>query len=220
MVKKTTMKKHQIIIVDDHVLFSQALKGLIDNFEEFSIQEVLGNGKELMEWFEENTVHPAVILMDINMPIMDGVEATKWLSDHYPDVKVLALSMDDHETTIIRMLRAGAKGYLLKDIHPKILRQGINDVIEKGVYYTAEVTKTILNTYQPNSGTSAVLLKPRELEFLKLACTDKTYKEIASDMCLSPKTIDGYREALFAKLEVRNRIGMVLYGIKEKLVVL
>ncbi|PCH77784.1 MAG: DNA-binding response regulator [Flavobacteriaceae bacterium] len=214
------MKKHQIIIVDDHVLFSQALKGLIDNFEEFSIQEVLGNGKELMEWFEENTVHPAVILMDINMPIMDGVEATKWLSDHYPDVKVLALSMDDHETTIIRMLRAGAKGYLLKDIHPKILRQGINDVIEKGVYYTAEVTKTILNTYQPNSGTSAVLLKPRELEFLKLACTDKTYKEIASDMCLSPKTIDGYREALFAKLEVRNRIGMVLYGIKEKLVVL
>ena len=128
--------------------------------------------------------------------------------------------MDDHETTIIRMLRAGAKGYLLKDIHPKILRQGINDVIEKGVYYTEQVTKTILNTYQPNNGTSAVLLKPRELEFLKLACTDKTYKEIASDMCLSPKTIDGYREALFAKLEVRNRIGLVLYGIKEKLVVL
>ncbi|PCI02035.1 MAG: DNA-binding response regulator [Flavobacteriaceae bacterium] len=214
------MKKHQIIIVDDHVLFSEALKGLIDNFEEFCIQEVLGNGKELMTWFEENTEHPAVILMDINMPIMDGVEATKWLSDHHPNVKVLALSMDDHETTIIRMLRAGAKGYLLKDIHPKILRQGINDVIEKGVYYTEQVTKTILNTYQPNNGTSAVLLKPRELEFLKLACTDKTYKEIASDMCLSPKTIDGYREALFAKLEVRNRIGLVLYGIKEKLVVL
>ena len=72
------MKKHQIIIVDDHVLFSEALKGLIDNFEEFCIQEVLGNGKELMTWFEENTEHPAVILMDINMPIMDGVEATKW----------------------------------------------------------------------------------------------------------------------------------------------
>jgi len=214
------MEKHQVIIVDDHVLFSQALKGLIDNFEEFNIQAVLGNGKELMTWFNENTDHPTVVLMDINMPIMDGVEATKWLNDHHPKVKVLALSMDDHETTIIRMLRAGAKGYLLKDIHPKILRQGINDVIEKGVYYTEEVTKTILNTYQPNNGTSAVLLKPRELEFLKLACTDKTYKEIASDMCLSPKTIDGYREALFAKLEVRNRIGLVLYGIKEKLVVL
>ncbi|MBL4745592.1 MAG: response regulator transcription factor [Flavobacteriaceae bacterium] len=214
------MKQHQIIIVDDHVLFSQALKGLIDDFEEFSIQAVLGNGKELITWFEENTKYPAVILMDINMPIMDGIEATKWLNDHHPDVKVLALSMDDHETTIISMLRAGAKGYLLKDIHPKILRQGINDVIEKGIYYTERVTNSILNTYKPDNGASAVLLKPRELEFLKLACTDKTYKEIASDMCLSPKTIDGYREALFAKLEVRNRIGLVLYGIKEKLVVL
>jgi len=220
MVKKTIMEKHQIIIVDDHVLFSQALKGLIDNFEEFNIQALLGNGKELMTWFEENTAHPTVVLMDINMPIMDGVEATKWLTENHPSVKVLALSMDDHETTIIRMLRAGAKGYLLKDIHPKILRQGINDVIEKGVYYTEQVTNTILNTYQPNGGTSALLLKPRELEFLKLACTDKTYKEIASDMCLSPKTVDGYRETLFAKLEVRNRIGLVLYGIKEKLVVL
>ncbi|PCI32613.1 MAG: DNA-binding response regulator [Flavobacteriaceae bacterium] len=214
------MDKHQIIIVDDHVLFSQALKGLIDNFEEFYIQAVLGNGKELMAWFKENTDHPAVILMDINMPIMDGIEATKWLSDNHPKVKVLALSMDDHETTIISMLRAGAKGYLLKDIHPKILRQGINEVIDKGVYYTEEVTNTILHTYQPDDGSSGVMLKPRELEFLKLACTDKTYKEIASDMCLSPKTIDGYRETLFSKLEVRNRIGLVLYGIKTKLVVL
>lgn len=214
------MDKHQIIIVDDHVLFSQALKGLIDNFEEFYIQAVLGNGKELVAWFKENTDHPAVILMDINMPIMDGIEATKWLSDNHPKVKVLALSMDDHETTIISMLRAGAKGYLLKDIHPKILRQGINEVIDKGVYYTEEVTNTILHTYQPDDGSSGVMLKPRELEFLKLACTDKTYKEIASDMCLSPKTIDGYRETLFSKLEVRNRIGLVLYGIKTKLVVL
>lgn len=214
------MKKHQIIIVDDHVLFSQALKGLIQNFEEFEISAVLRNGRELVTWFKENDEHPDLVLMDINMPIMDGVEATKWLSDYHSKVKVLALSMDDHEATIITMLRAGAKGYLLKDIHPKILRQGINEVIEKGVYYTEQVANTILNTYQPKNGTSSTLLKPRELEFLKLACTDKTYKEIACSMCLSPKTIDGYRENLFAKLNVKNRIGLVLYGIKEKLVVL
>ncbi len=214
------MKKQNLIIVDDHVLFSQALKGLIENFEEYNIQAVLGNGKELMTWFSENEEHPAVILMDINMPIMDGVEATRWLSENYPKVKVLALSMDDHEATIITMLRAGAKGYLLKDIHPKILRQGINEVIVNGVFYTEKVTNTILSTYQPNNSGSSVMLKPRELEFLKLACTDKTYREIASDMCLSPKTVDGYREVLFAKLEVKNRVGLVLYGIKEKLVVL
>ncbi len=214
------MSKIDIIIVDDHVLFSQALKGLVGNFSEFNIVTVLSNGKELVDYFSNENKLPEIVLMDIQMPIMNGIEATQWLKDNKPEVKVLALSMEAEEETILKMLRAGAKGYLLKDIHPSVLQHALNEVHAAGFYYTENVTNTLLNSITRKELPSKVKLKERELEFLKLACTEMTYKQIAGKMFLSPKTIENYREALFEKLEAKTRIGLVLYAIKEKIVIL
>lgn len=219
---KLTMNPINIIIVDDHLLFSNALKGLISNYKEFNVVAVLKDGSELVDYFSNSDTKalPEIVLMDIQMPIMNGIEATHWLKEEYPNIKVLALSMECDETTILKMLRAGAKGYLLKDIHPTILHHALMEVHKNGFYYTENVANTLLNSIENKPIINNVKLKERELEFLKLSCSEMTYKQIAEEMCLSPKTIENYREALFEKLDVKTRIGMVLYAIKEKIVIL
>jgi len=214
------MKKINIIIVDDHQLFSQALNSLIEHFEEFNVVAILNNGKEVIDYFSKDNILPQIVLMDIQMPFMNGIEATKWLIDNKPEVKVLALSMEAEEQTILKMLRAGAKGYLLKDIHPSILQHALNEVYTEGFYYTENVANTLLYSIAEKEKPALVQLKERELEFLKLTCTEMTYKQIAEVMFLSPKTVENYREALFEKLEAKSRIGLVLYAIKEKIVIL
>ncbi len=208
------MKKTSIIIVDDHLLFSQALYGLINKFEDFEVIAQLKNGQKVIDYFLSEKAEPAIVLMDVNMPILNGIEATKWLQENYPKVKVLALTMNDDEPIIINMLCAGACGYLLKDIHPDTLLKALNHVKETGVFYTDDITQTLIKARRHKP----IVLKDRELHFLTLACTEMNYKQIADKMCLSYKTIDGYREALFDKFNVGSRIGMVLYALKEKIV--
>ena len=208
------MKDIPIIIVDDHILFSQALKGLVNKFEGYQVIAQLKNGQELIDYFVEKKESPAIILMDVNMPIINGVDATKWITECHPKVKVLALTMIDDESVIINMICAGASGFLLKDIHPNTLLEALNKVITDGVYYTDRVTKALINATTHKS----IELKERELIFLKYACSDMSYQQIADKMCLSYKTIDGYRESIFDKFNVSSRIGMVLYALKEKMV--
>ena len=211
------MEKIKIIIVDDHLLFSQSLSFLIGTFKEFEVIGSYINGKEFISAAEtENFEKPNIILLDVNMPIMDGIETMKWLKQNQPDIKVLALSVNDDEETIMKMITNGAKGYLLKDTDPKTFKDALLEVHHKGIYYTESVSGILINKLNQNE--NKIVLKEREVEFIKLACTEKTYKEIADGMCLSPKTIDGYRENLFQKLELKTRIGLVLYAIKNKIV--
>ncbi|UGU16076.1 response regulator transcription factor [Sinomicrobium kalidii] len=212
------MNKNDIAIVDDHLLFAQSLTSLVSTFEKYNVLFHAPNGKEFITEMENRKETPDVVLLDINMPVMDGLETMAWIKEHYPHLKVLALSMDDREETIIKMLRLGARGYLLKDIHPNIFEKAIEDVLTKGFYFSDKITNTILDSIDKKDNSNELRLKDREMEFLKLACTERTYKEIADDMFLSPKTIDGYREVLFEKLEVKSRIGLVLYAIKNKLI--
>jgi len=209
----------KIIIVDDHILFSQALRGLVDDFDDLEVIAQFKNGKELQDHCRTCTVKPDIILMDVQMPIINGIEATQWLKENHADIKVLALTMNDEEETILKMIRAGAKGYLLKDIHPSVLHEAITDTHRKGFYYTEQVSDTLLHAHEIESKPlHKIDLRPRELEFLTYAVQELTYREIAEKMFLSPKTIDGYREKLFVKLDVKSRIGLVLYALKEKLV--
>lgn len=210
------MNKHAVAIIDDHLLFAKSLKSLIDTFKNFEVTHQATNGKVFIEELEKNSNLPEIALMDLNMPIMDGAETTSWLQKNYPSIKVLALSMDDNENSILKMIRNGAKGYLLKDIHPDILLEALESLLKEGFYHTKRVSNTLVNSLHTNTNknTDPHLLE-RELEFLKLASTEMTYKEIANVMNLSPKTIDGYREQLFKKLEVKNRIGLVIYAIKK-----
>ena len=211
------MEKIKIIIVDDHLLFSQSLAYLIGTFKEFEVIGSYCNGKEFINSFlTDQFEKPNIILLDVNMPIMDGIETMKWLKANQPELKVLALSVNDDEDTIMKMITNGAKGYLLKDTHPTTFKEALLEVYNKGFYYTEMISGLLINKLGNND--NKVTLKEREVEFIKLACTEKTYKEIADGMCLSPKTIDGYRENLFQKLELKTRIGLVLYAIKNKIV--
>ena len=213
------MITHNIGIVDDHLLFAQSLQGLINSFDEFQVVFMARNGNDLIAKLDMAKKEPDLLLLDINMPVMNGFETMAWINDNNPEIKVLALSMDDDEETIIKMLRLGCKGYLLKDIHPDTLKTALQEVIAKGHYYTDHVTQALLmGVNKKKNGVQDINFSDRELEFMTLACSDKTYKEIASDMCLSPKTIDNYRDTLFKKLEVRSRIGLVLYALKHGIV--
>jgi len=209
--------QHEIIIVDDHLLFARSLAGLIDSYEEYTVKHTFTNGSELVDKFSSGMKLPAIILLDINMPIMDGIATMKWLKKYQPKAKVLALSMEDNEQTVLAMLRNGAKGYLLKDIQPVLLKKALDTVIEQGFFHTQEVTKALMKSLN-SENEEIVELKDVELQFMRLACEEKTYKEIADIMCKSHKTIDGYRQHLFEILEVKNRIGLVMYAIKNGIV--
>tara|TARA_R110002073_G_scaffold40547_5_gene115343 strand:+ start:497248 stop:497889 length:642 start_codon:yes stop_codon:yes gene_type:complete len=208
------MKKYTVAIVDDHLLFAKSLKGLINTFEEFNVIYHAMNGSELIEKLESISNIPDVVLMDINMPIMNGLETTYWLKKNHPNIKVLALSMDDDEMLIIKMIKKGARGYLLKDIHPDELRDALNEVIIEGFYHTKRVSRTIQKSMTSEIKDQSEI-SGNELTVLKLACTEKTYKEMAGEMYLSPKTIDGYRESLFKKTGAKSRVGLVMYAIKH-----
>lgn len=212
------MKSNNIVIVDDHTLFAESLESLINNFSDFEVQYVVNNGQELIDKLSINGNLPDIVLLDINMPVMNGIQTMSWLKNNQPDINVLALSMDDDEETIIKMLSFGAKGYLLKDIHPEELEHALYQVIEKGFYYTDAVNDSLIKSLNLADDDKCIKLNDREITFLKLACTEKTYKEIADTMFISPKTVDGYRDSLFKKFVVSNRIGLVLYALKNDLV--
>ncbi len=211
------MKEFSVVIVDDHTLLSQAIQGMVDNFERFKVLYTCKNGQELIDRFSESPKNiPNVVLMDINMPIMNGIETTAWINKTHPDVNVMALSVEDENNTILKMLKAGAVGYLLKDTEKSVLEKALTEIVENGFYHTKSVTNLLMKSIS-GSMDEQMVLKDREIEFLKLACTEMTYKEVADKMFLSPKTIDGYRNNLFIKLNVRNRVGLVMYAIRNKI---
>lgn len=203
-----------IALVDDHVLMRKGLASLIQDLEHQVVFEA-DNGKEFLDKLKTATL-PDLVLMDINMPQMDGYETALEIKENYPDVKVLALSMYDDELAIIKMLRNGARGYVLKDCEPKELKAAINAVLEKGFYYSELVSGYLVRTI--NNPDEISRLSAREIDFLKLSCTEMTYKEIADKMCVSPRTVDGYRDELFRKLNTKSRVGLVVFAIKNGIV--
>lgn len=211
-------KKHTVAIVDDHSLFAGSLAKLINSFPDFRVLFQAKNGMELQQRLADNSELPTIILLDINMPVMDGFETATWLKENHPKIKFLALSMEDDEQTILKMLRKGAKGYLLKDIHPEILNNALCELMERGYYHSEKVSQTLLNSLNADEEKHLLNFKENELTFLQLACSELTYKEIADKMNLSPKTIDGYRQDLFNRLHIKNRVGLVIFALKNNLI--
>jgi DNA-binding NarL/FixJ family response regulator len=207
----------KIAIVDDHLLFASSLAKLIQTFSGYSVVFHAKNGLDLQEQLEAVDSNPDIILLDINMPVMNGHETIIWLTENHPNIKVLALSMDDNEDVILKMLRNGAKGYLLKDIHPEKLKEAMSEVLQRGYYHSEKVSAALLNSIGNDGKEDVPVFKENQIIFMKLACSEMTYKEIADIMCLSPKTIDGYRQELFNKLEIKNRVGLVLYALKNNI---
>lgn len=201
-----------IIIVDDHKLFARSLKILVDSFEGFEVTNCFKNGQELVTYLEADEESPDIILLDMRMPVMDGMATMNWLKNQKPEQKVLALTVDQEDETIIKMLHLGTRGYLLKDIDPDELELALNAIIRTG-YYTNQTISEALSREDRKSKYEE--LTPRELEFLNYACSEHTYKAIAGEMNLSPKTVENYRESLFSKLQVKSRVGLVMFAIRE-----
>ncbi len=207
----------KIALVDDHVIFRKSLAILIGMLDGFEIISEASNGKEFIDHLDDHHL-PDIVLMDITMPVMDGVETTKWLKQNKYKIKVIALSMIKNELVIIRMLKNGAKGYILKDCEPEELRTALSDVYHKGYHFNELVTAKMKTETEKDSAVTKQMFNEKELEFLRQICSEKSYKEIADEMFISPRTVDGYRDALFQKLNVNTRVGLVLYALKNDLV--
>lgn len=212
-------KIYQVVVTDDHTLMRNALARLIASFDNYAVIFEASNGRELIEKIQTNLI-PDIILLDINMPEMDGFETAKWLTKNFPQIKVLALSMQSDESSIIRMLRLGAKGYLMKNVEPEELNLALESVIKKDFYLSETVSgKVISGLHQDyHQPLEPIMLLDKEKDFLRLVCTELTYKDIAEKMFVSPRTVDDYRNTLFEKLKVHTRMGLAMYAIKNKLV--
>lgn len=204
---------YRVIIVDDHTLVSNAIADLIEGLELFEVTHQVKHGKELLEVLARTNKHPDIILLDINMPVLNGFETMVELKKDYPELKVLALSMNDDDISIIKMMKAGAAGFLSKQVSEDVLLFALNHVINHGYYYSDIVMKLVMNDFR--SPQNKIQWSDRETELLSYICTEMTYKEIADKMHLSPKTIDGYREDLFLKLDVKSRVGLAVYAMRN-----
>jgi DNA-binding NarL/FixJ family response regulator len=209
---------YNLVIVDDHLLVADSLKMLIETFSGYHVLYHAKNGIDLQQKIITNKSIPDLILLDVNMPLMNGYKTMEWLAKEYPEVKVLALSIDDDEQMVLGMLSRGANGYLLKNIHPDALKIALNEVIEKGYYHSGNVANILLKSLKPKKETPTIKLEARELKFLQLSCSELTYAEIAALMFLSPKTIDNCRSKLFNRFQVKNRVGLVIFALKNNLI--
>ena len=204
----------KIAIVDDHTLFRSGVAALMGEFAELKVVFEAANGQQMQQLLPKDVL-PQVILMDINMPVMDGYETTAWLKQYYPKIMVLALSMYEDDKAVIKMIKSGACGYVLKQSKPRELLDAIQTIVQKGVFINEIVSGKLIRSISSNI--DDLKLSARELEFLKLCCSEMSYKEIADQMIVSPRTVDNYRESLFQKLNLKTRSGLVLYAIRNEI---
>jgi DNA-binding NarL/FixJ family response regulator len=214
-------KSYKIILVDDHVVLRDALANLVNSFKEFEVIDTADNGMTLVRKIKSGII-PDLVVLDINMPQMNGYETAQWLSEHEPRIKIVVLTMFDSELPLIKLLQKGVRGFLKKDVHPNELHQALVAIAEGGYFYshntTGKLAAVFQKSHQLNTSIDKGIINDTEIDFLKLAATDLTYKEIAARLGLSPSTIDNYREMLFAKLEVKSRVGLAIYAVKNGIV--
>ncbi|MCP3928137.1 MAG: response regulator transcription factor [Bacteroidetes bacterium] len=214
------MKALKIALADDHKLFRKGLKELIESASEHKIIIEAENGNSLLSQLKKN--QPDLVLMDLKMPDMDGIEATKQIKEKYPDIAILALSMFDDDKFILHLLELGASGYLLKDTDPMELLEALKSVAEKGYYYSEKVTTVIAqNISKKNRKKPAISpvehLTHRELEVLKLICEGSTTSEIAKKLFISARTVEGHRKKLLEKTKTKNVAALVAFAFKNDL---
>lgn len=212
--------KIKVGLVDDHQLFLKSLSLMLETLGNFEVVLEALNGEDLQRKIKLKKELPDLMLIDVNMPVMDGAETTAWLQQNHPAIKLIALSMNDKDNAIIKMFKAGCCAYLLKDVHPNVLEKALHEVHAKG-YYNADTAQfhpgRLLHTAHKNPSLS---LTPKEQQFLKLACSEMTYKLIASEMHVTERTVDGYRESLFHKFGVQSRVGLCLEALRKEFVIL
>jgi DNA-binding NarL/FixJ family response regulator len=215
------MKKIKIAIADDYKIYREGLKVSLAQDNNMVVLFEVDNGEDLMKELEG--VSPDVIIMDLKMPIMDGMEATQLIRKKYNTIKILVVSMYDNDKFIIHLMEIGANGYLLKNAEPEEIRKAIYAVHENGYYFNDLVNKALLKKLVLRSNIKPsfnenVELTERELEVLKMICEEKTATEIGKEIFLSPRSVEGIRQRLIEKVGVRNTAGLVMFAAKNGIV--
>jgi two-component system response regulator DegU len=216
-IRKSLPRIIKVALVDDQPLFRAGIHSLLKEFDDLHVVMEASNGKELLDLMKRQKPH--VILLDIEMPEMNGVETTVHLKEKHPDVKVIILTMHNEEEFIFDLISKGAHGFLPKDKSVEEVVDAIYAVIEKGKYYNEEImdvmvkgSKGLVKSLQLSS------LTEREIEIIKMICRQKSNKEIADIMGISARTIENYRTTILLKTGTKNLAGMVLYALKNKLI--
>jgi DNA-binding NarL/FixJ family response regulator len=210
-----------IALVDDHKIFSDSLSGLINDFEGFKVIWSVQDGASAIEHLQKDETVPGIVLLDIVMPGISGVEVAKWIFENRKNIKVLALTMEEDDNSVLQMLQYGVKGYLLKNSGSEELYKALEQVVKFGYYYTPIITANIHKHIEQKFQVSNIPdLSVREKELLQFLCTDMSYAEISRKIFLSESTVDTYRARLFEKFEVKNRIGLILKAAHLGLVTL
>jgi len=209
-----------VALVDDHALLRNGLANVINSFGDYKVVIEADNGRQFIDLLKKNT-KPEVVLLDITMPEMDGFATAQWIKNNSPEMKVLVLSMMDDDNSIIKMLQHGAKGYILKDSRPDVLKTALRDVTEKGFFFNDLVSGKLVHLIskgEEKQRMQSINLSDKETEFLKWCCTEKSYKEIADVMNISTRAVETLRSNLFEKLETLSRVGLVMYAIRNGIV--
>lgn len=211
-----------IVLVDDHTVVRNGLKSLIERMGNYTITSQFDNGKRFIEAIPLPQ-QPDLVIMDLTMPEMDGKETTKWLKEHGINYPVLILTLDTTEKTIIDLFKLGVRGYLPKSCTAEVLKKAIEDVIATGYYHNELLTKALTQEESKAKGKEqgpVNQITDREREFLQLVCDQReyTYEQIADIMKVHRRTVDGYREAIFSKFNIKSKTGLVLFAIKYNLI--
>ena len=209
--------KRSVVITDDHILIAKALTEIIEKMPGYEVLYETENGQALTERFAIKKNIPDIVLLDVSMPIMDGFETASWLKQNHPQVYVLALSMQDDEQSLIKMIKNGAHGYLLKNIHPAELEKALDTLVTTGHYFPDWATSKLLKNISGGDEqlVPAIAFSDREKELLQYACTEMSYKEIGEKMFCSPRTVESYRDSLFEKLNLKSRVGLAVFALKN-----
>ena len=215
------MEKIKLAIADDHKIFRNGLKATLEDCAEFDLVLEASNGKQLLAMLGSTV--PDVILMDIKMPELDGIQTTALVKQQYKQIKVLALSMFNEDKYIMDMMKAGASGYLLKNAEPEEIIDAVLTVHDKDYYFNEHLSVTLIkqlagNTGSGHSAQSLVDFNEREIEVLRLVCQECSNQEIADKICLSVRTVEGYRARLFEKTKSKNLVGLVIFAVKTGII--
>jgi DNA-binding NarL/FixJ family response regulator len=210
----------KVALVDDHALLRSGLANVINSFNDYKVVIEADNGRQFIDMLGKNNI-PEIVLLDITMPEMDGFATAQWIKNNNPEIKVIVLSMMDDDNAIIKMLQYGARGYILKDSKPDVLKTALREVTSKGFFFNELVSGKLVHIISKGEELQkiqSVNISDKEIQFLKWCCTEKSYKEIADVMKISTRAVETLRSNLFEKLETLSRVGLVMYAIRNGIV--
>jgi len=210
-----------IVLIDDHTIVRNGLKSLIEVLGNYKVTAEFDNGKHFVD-AAPSLPDPDLVIMDLNMPEMSGSQTMLWIREHRPNLKVLILTLDTDDKTIIKLYRIGVRGYLAKSCTADVLKKAIDDTVQTGYYHSDLLQHALIADAGKQEQIKATLslVSEREMQFLQLICDPEeyTYEQIAALMDVHRRTVDGYKEALRDKFNIRSKTGLVLFAIKHGLV--